>query len=43
LVGVLVKPGADDLNVENRSIGGADRVLEGLETGGAKVKGKTAK
>ena len=40
LAGVLVEPGANDLDVEYRAVGGADRVLEGLETGGAKVEGQ---
>jgi hypothetical protein len=37
---VLVEPGADDLNIEDGAVGCAYGVLEGLETGGAKVEGE---
>jgi hypothetical protein len=36
---MLLKPGANDLDVENRAIWCADGVFERLETGGAKVEG----
>lgn len=42
LARVLVEPGADDLDVEDGAVGGADGVLEGLEARGAEVEGQAA-
>lgn len=42
LVRVLLEPGGDDLDVEDCAVGGADRVLERLEGGGAEVEGEAA-
>lgn len=42
LVRMLLEPGADDFDVEDGAVGGADGVLEGLEAGGAEVKGEFA-
>lgn len=39
---MLLEPGGDDLDVEDCAVGGADRVLEGLEGGGAEVEGQAA-
>ena len=39
LVRVLVKPGANDLDVEDGALGRADGVVEGLEGGGTEVEG----
>lgn len=42
MVRMLLEPGGDDFDVEDVAVGVADRVLEGLEGGGAEVEGEAA-
>jgi len=38
---MVCEPLANNLDIEDRAFGCADRILEGLEAGGAKVEGET--